>query len=410
MGVGGPVANEDYMQESITFTREQLYELVWQKPISRLAAEYSMSGAGFAKLCARHDIPTPSRGYWALLAVGRPPARPSLPAAKDVSPICLRVTKSAHAPQIQNELNASIGAERKTENRIRVAERLQAPCALVEKARTALQNAKPESLGLLERPPGCLDLRVSRAQLSRALRIADALLKSFEARGWDVAVLNDSTFVHIGEIPIRITIEEATETEQRPAKPDFASSYSFHYNHPETVTKLSGRLVIAIHEDGHLWNHSQQRNWRESEKRVLDDHLNDVVVGMLKLAAALKADLARRQQEACEEADRKRNLQAALDEQDRLRKALAREKAAISNLLSQAARWRQSQDIRQFVEHARERARLQELQLEGQGLEDWAQWALRQADRLDPFAASQPSILDDAERIEHMCDGLLGRR
>lgn len=35
-------------------------------------------------------------------------------------------------------------------------------------------------------------------------------------------------------------------------------------------------------------------------------------------------------------------------------------------------------------------------------LADWVEWALRQADRLDPFTPSPRSILDDEQRIEQM--------
>jgi hypothetical protein len=131
---------------------------------------------------------------------------------------------------------------------------------------------------------------------------------------------------------------------------------------------------------------------------------------MLKLASAVNADVARRERQALEEQERQRRLQAALDEQRRLRETLAQEKANVERLLEQAARWRESQNLRLFVEQARERGAVPGLGLEGQDFSDWIQWALRQADRLDPFTPSPPSILDEADRIEHMCDGLRGYR
>ena len=50
---------------SHTFTRQELYDLVWSEPMIKLAARYKISGNGLAKACRRADIPVPERGYWA---------------------------------------------------------------------------------------------------------------------------------------------------------------------------------------------------------------------------------------------------------------------------------------------------------------------------------------------------------
>ena len=131
---------------------------------------------------------------------------------------------------------------------------------------------------------------------------------------------------------------------------------------------------------------------------------------MLKLSSAVKVDLAERERRALEEQERQRKLQAALDEQERLQTALAQEKERVDLLVDQAARWRQSQSLRLFIEEARKHGRVDELGIEDDDLPPWLAWATEQADRFDPFSPSPPSILDDAEYIEHMCDGLRGWR
>lgn len=55
----------------MNLTRIQLYEMVWKDPMTKVASTLSMSDVGLAKLCRRHQIPTPTRGYWAKLAAGR---------------------------------------------------------------------------------------------------------------------------------------------------------------------------------------------------------------------------------------------------------------------------------------------------------------------------------------------------
>jgi len=43
-------------------SREELYALVWKTPMSRLSADFGLSGNGLAKICARLDVPVPPRG------------------------------------------------------------------------------------------------------------------------------------------------------------------------------------------------------------------------------------------------------------------------------------------------------------------------------------------------------------
>jgi len=55
-----------------TISRQELYALVWQTPMSRLAKSFGLSDVGLRKICVKHDIPTPKPGYWAKLMQKRP--------------------------------------------------------------------------------------------------------------------------------------------------------------------------------------------------------------------------------------------------------------------------------------------------------------------------------------------------
>ena len=352
----------------IVLTRAELYELVWQKPMSRLADEYSISGVGIAKLCMRHGIPTPERGYWAKVQAGKALPRPKLPRLRDAPPITLRVRGQVeHRDSDQGQLARAVAEASAPGNRVAVKGCLQAPCDLVRDARAALNDAKPDDVGIVAPPATCLDIRVSRAQLSRALRIADALLIVFDNRGWNVVVSGGRTDVHVDGVALSISIGEGVKSVKVPAKPDLgAGSYSFHYNRHETVRRATGMLAISICEDKRVWDPPQQRNWRGSEKRRLEERLDRVIVGMLKLTAAVNADAARRERQALEEEERRHRVQAAFDEQRRLREAIAEEQAMVDLLRDQAARWHEAGNLRQFVEQARERGSVPELGIEGQ--------------------------------------------
>jgi hypothetical protein len=63
---------------STSTTREELYELVWQEPMVKVAQRFSVSDVAVAKACRRHKIPLPGRGHWARIAAGQTITRPPL--------------------------------------------------------------------------------------------------------------------------------------------------------------------------------------------------------------------------------------------------------------------------------------------------------------------------------------------
>ena len=73
------------------FLREELYERVWTTPVHRLAKEFGYSDVGLAKLCHKHQIPTPGLGYWRRLELGHSPARTPLPVLEQPNPYRIEV-------------------------------------------------------------------------------------------------------------------------------------------------------------------------------------------------------------------------------------------------------------------------------------------------------------------------------
>lgn len=71
--------NEARKSEVTRVGRDQLYDLVWQEPMTKVAMRYEVSSSFLARVCARLNIPRPERGYWAKLSAGHQVPRPSLP-------------------------------------------------------------------------------------------------------------------------------------------------------------------------------------------------------------------------------------------------------------------------------------------------------------------------------------------
>ncbi len=65
--------------DDITFTRNELYEKIWNTPTIKLAKDFGLSDVALGKICKKHSIPKPPLGYWAKLAHGKAVPRPPLP-------------------------------------------------------------------------------------------------------------------------------------------------------------------------------------------------------------------------------------------------------------------------------------------------------------------------------------------
>ncbi|MDO8324018.1 MAG: hypothetical protein Q7T23_13870 [Phenylobacterium sp.] len=69
-----------------TMSREALFKAVWDRPLTEVVADLGVSDVGLKKICNRHHIPTPGRGYWAQVRAGRVFPQPKL--------------RPAHEPQL----------------------------------------------------------------------------------------------------------------------------------------------------------------------------------------------------------------------------------------------------------------------------------------------------------------------
>ena len=68
--------------QSFTLTRKELYELIWSKPMTKVAQDFGVSDVWISKICKEADIPRPPVGYWQKLDAGKKPTKKALPPPK----------------------------------------------------------------------------------------------------------------------------------------------------------------------------------------------------------------------------------------------------------------------------------------------------------------------------------------
>jgi hypothetical protein len=379
-----------------SLTRKQLYDQVWSEPMSKLAARFGLSDVGLAKICRKHDIPRPPRGYWARQQAGHKVKQTPLPkSASDDKILLSEPIDSASADtekaERQPKVETVIGPP------VVVAETLRGCHPLVSEANQQFQVAKTDELGMIEVPDAAiLHIRVSKASLRRALLIADAVLKACEQRGYKVSA---GPSVKILDQVLRFSIVEQVETiREQLSDPNLEGRYEFHFNRFRTSQKPSGMLSLILDDAKEYWARGLQSTWRESDKRRLEDRLDKFVAAMSAVVARKTAydEEQKRQQAAAREAEKRRQEEA--ERRAERRKLYNAEKAKVDSLLATANSWRKSQKLREYIEARRQQHLAEHGAVEPDSkFAIWLAWANQQADRMDPLRPSPPSILDEEE-------------
>lgn len=350
-------------------TREELYERVWGTPAIKLAKEFGVSDVALGKICKKLDIPKPFPGYWQRVASGYNVTRTPLPSPKTGTQKQVTIYPtivSAPAP-LPPEVASLIEAENAPENRIRVADTLHGCHPLIRQTKQGLQKAKPDDYGRLH---GHLDLNVSKTSLSRALRIMDALVRGAERRGYAVENSKQSPYptqMVIGEDRIRFKLFEKSDRHERELTAEERRK-PVHAIRDRWVYTPSGVLSFEIDEYTDYW----QRRWTDRPSKPLEEHLNDIMIGFIVTAEALRARRLRWEEEARQRREAERRYY--IEEKRR------------ATLNKHVESWRHCRLLREYLQACEQSITAGEDAPEpSSGGVRWLAWARNYADRLDPF-------------------------
>jgi hypothetical protein len=376
------------VEEETQLTREELYKSVWGKPATILAKELGISDVGLAKICKSLNVPRPPRGYWRRIEVGRKIAIPRLPPAggKDQTIAVIsrpRQAKQAETSEVDSAIVASIEAESLPINRIVVSDNLLSSHPLVSKTRKLLERGKPDDYARLMIPWNITDrqrlnLRVSKSALHRALRIANALIKALEGRGYPVEVTEEGTRCLINGEQVTFHVwEKVKRSEQQPTKEQRERPWTFN----RWVYTPTGELTFVLDVP---W--AARKNWTDRKGKPLEDQLNAVVVGMIRAAEVIAATNRKWEE------DRQRALEAERRRQEiELQRRIEEERR--NELDSMAAAWVKSQKLRSFLLECESSLSAPGTHSSDDAHSRWLRWAVAYADSLDPF---------DNERLSKM--------
>jgi len=367
-------------------TRCQLYEAIWSEPVHTVAARYGISDVGLAKLCRRHGIPLPGRGYWQQIRGGQKIRRPQLPSRAKTDPPDDRVILSPAAPSTAPDQPPK--PQRPPSPPIPVPQMLSKPHLLVAKAAKALRASTPDPKGLVQaRAERCLDIRVTPATLERALLIMNTLLKALGKRGYPVTLESEhpwATTASVQDETIGFWIEERIKQVAHQATPIEeleAKQFSWHPRKYDQVPSGDLRLRIANAQ----W-FGVTDSWADGKKGRLEQDLGEFVRGLEEVAEAKKMQRAQEEEARVRREEERRQEW----ERERLRH---RDERRGAELKEQASRWREARELRQYVAALKKATSVaMRTDLEISSLQEWVAWAEAHAERVDPLKLEPKAV------------------
>lgn len=386
-------------------TRKELYELVWSEPIKNVAPRFAISDVALSKICRKHDIPRPPRGYWAKLTAGKPVTQVPLPKRRLGMPRAIDLNRrhqwhsalpddpaTIEIPptlEFSEPLENLVGRVRKMVGKVTVPR--------------DLSQAHHQVRKLLDRD----DERREAQHKQKHHSSFDNLLfdSPFERRR--LRLLN-AIFIGLGRNGVRTSIRG-----KDPDQFEFAvgeQNLSFTLDHPG-IRRYGSRWGDEAERPSSLSMHLEIKSWRsldglqliwkDEPGEKLERQLCGVVVTMI-VAGELQyrfGEIAKREHLIEHKAYL---IEKAKREAEEERKRLAeerrqREQARIDRLLGQAAAFQTAETIRAFVSAAQAADSRLGKPAADCDLQAWAAWALAEADRIDPVLSGAFAQTDAVE-------------
>ena len=366
--------------EKVEVTRQELYNLVWSKPMTKLALEYNLSDNGLRKICKKFDIPLPQLGHWQKIQFNKKVKIIPLPKDfKGEDSITLNKGETKVNDGITNFSKLLKEITDNTALSFKVPDKLSNPDKLITEARNNFDFQKKQEYsiyrGLIRTTSGYLNISVAPKNISRALRIMDKIIKLLKLRGHNVIVKGDTTYAIVKGEEIKIRCREKL-------KKIIIKHEKYSWNNTDYVP--TGILSFKIDE-------YPEKEFNDSNNLTLEEQLPKILTKLELVSEKIKRDNEEREiwhQEYL----KKRELEEAI------KKRHANEVENFKRLLEDSERWKKATDLKNFI-IALENKAIKENTL-SEELSNWIKWANDKADWFDPLVNKNDDLLTEKDKEE----------
>lgn len=349
-------------------SRKELYDAVWGKPVRTLAREWGLSDVGLAKACRKHEIPLPTVGHWAKVAVGRGVSKPPLAGNPDAV-LAFSGAPSLKKPLLSEQIQQGLSPALEVTQLLTGETQAPKLARWARKTEIALNKQRANN-GFISANKETFRVSISKGTQERVIRILNILETALSRAGiaWEI---DEKRGYIVGQmfgefLPLEIS-EKYSRTEHIDRHPEHRWLDKKTYTY-----RFLGELTVRI--DG--W-YEGRKSWSDGKTKRLEEKLPEIVEGFLAAAEALRRRTVEREEQAKRWA-----------EEERVRAEKARiareEKALLDATIKDANDWAQANTIREYAAHIRRTLVEQRIQLSDEG-HRWLLGIEESAEKLDPL-------------------------
>ena len=298
--------------------RTELYNLVWERPVTHVAKEFGLSDVAVRKICLKHGIPTPPLGYWAKLRHGKKVHRLPLPAVKEgrQDDVDLAVRVKEQMPDVVGETHRiAIEQERSEKSPTVPTERPAKLHPAVAASEKALRKAKPDEEGFVTSQGSVgFDLYIGPESIERVVLLIQAFIDTALDRGHQLSAQPPFRIV-VDEQPLALRIYETkekaahmptvAELKQQAQEDEWRAKYSSSSISNRKVYRTwdhfpSGRLALEISDPLQARWQSDPiiGRWRDRKATRLEEYLGEMMVALKTGGAMARHQRAKEAEEA----------------------------------------------------------------------------------------------------------------
>lgn len=255
-------------------SREELFDRVWETPVTRLAKELDISDVGLAKVCRTNAIPLPPRGYWARRLHGKHDAKPALPAS---SVKTIRIEASRHRSPKPPKRQQSGCRDSLPEVLVQPPPPVKTPFA--DATRKYLLSLKQVD-GLLQTSGAhCFSCRVSRTGINSACELLSSVERMAPQYGARFVARDKALAFEFEDQQIEFRLLEQYTTTEEPVPGRRYESWQ----RPPVRHLFSGMFTLEI-----LGYFEGQKKWADGKRQKLMEVLPSFMEGLVFAAQQTK--------------------------------------------------------------------------------------------------------------------------
>lgn len=365
-------------EESKKISRQELYDLVWSKPMTALAKEYNISDNGLRKICKKLDIPLPQLGHWQKLQFGKKVKIIPLPKdfkGEEIITLNKRKEGKTNDNNVISEyhkLLKQITAD--TSLSFDVPDSLTNPDKLIIEAKENLASiAKGKYAtyrGITTTSNDIISISVAPKNCSRALRIMDKIIKLLKLRGHNVIVKENTTYAVVKGEEIKIRLREKL-------KKVVTKHEKYSWNNTDYVP--TDILSFKIDE-------YPEKEFNDTIKLNLEEQLPKILTKLELVSEKLKKDREERE-------NWHREYTKKLEAEEAIKKRKTTEIENFKKLLEESERCKKAVDMRNYIKQIENNA-VKDNNL-SEELTNWINWAKNKADWYDPITRKEDELLNE---------------